>query len=163
MFQHTAARRRLAVLSVLIQIRLCFNTQPPEGGCYDDLSVEQQRLFQHTAARRRLHAPARQLRHRRRFNTQPPEGGCAHSFAKSQPEVVSTHSRPKAAVWLRRLLPNLTPFQHTAARRRLLIRCTVDTGRSVSTHSRPKAAANARVSLPIPCRFQHTAARRRLR
>ena len=32
-FQHTAARRRLVFSSVYLRpVRLCFNTQPPEGG-----------------------------------------------------------------------------------------------------------------------------------
>ena len=33
-----------------------FNTQPPEGGCYDNLSyIYVNMQFQHTAARRRLY------------------------------------------------------------------------------------------------------------
>ena len=77
---------------------LCFNTQPPEGGCPPiALGALEQLLFQHTAARRRLAYPDEEadademFQHtaaRRRlapalilttpsvcFNTQPPEGG----------------------------------------------------------------------------------------
>ena len=32
LFQHTAARRRLAFKPVFNQAHQCFNTQPPEGG-----------------------------------------------------------------------------------------------------------------------------------
>ena len=78
MFQHTAARRRLVVRTAfyLLEVRvsthsrpkaagffiaiiktLCqgFNTQPPEGGWLQEMSVDlSAELFQHTAARRRL-------------------------------------------------------------------------------------------------------------
>ena len=74
-----------------------FNTQPPEGGCYDktgffvsvDVStrsrpkaaVGRRKLqfsacrFQHAAARRRLQQLRRRLPCCLCFNTQPPEGG----------------------------------------------------------------------------------------
>ena len=32
LFQHTAARRRLATASPVVAVSNCFNTQPPEGG-----------------------------------------------------------------------------------------------------------------------------------
>ena len=32
MFQHTAARRRLAKIGINFYTIICFNTQPPEGG-----------------------------------------------------------------------------------------------------------------------------------
>ena len=55
-FQHTAARRRLAVsVSTSLLSFSCFNTQPPEGGwVYADAELAYKELFQHTAARRRL-------------------------------------------------------------------------------------------------------------
>ena len=56
--------------------------------------------------------------------------------------MVSTHSRPKAAV---------RPTSFLAGRR------------SVSTHSRPKAAAEICYAEADIAKFQHTAARRRLR
>ena len=76
MFQHTAARRRLAA-------RQAF-----------DVCVA---LFQHTAARRRL--AGRKAKHSVcfSFNTQPPEGGCPHRLPTKLIFLVSTHSRPKAA------------------------------------------------------------------
>ena len=98
MFQHTAARRRLAVYQGRIALSIRFNTQPPEGGwavktaflcrfrCFNTqppeggwLSLVQVRLphtrFQHTAARRRLGRRCRCSKAQPRFNTQPPEGG----------------------------------------------------------------------------------------
>ena len=76
-FQHTAARRRLAVWH--------FTPRPA-------------RLFQHTAARRRLGSRSTKIyTYRRGFNTQPPEGGWSESRFRPVPICVSTHSRPKAA------------------------------------------------------------------
>ena len=66
------------------------------------------------------------------FNTQPPEGGCV----------------PIACVgW------KASAFQHTAARRRLVLRRpTVCVGQPVSTHSRPKAAGGYQPdgTTPVP-------------
>ena len=76
------------------------------------------------------------------FNTQPPEGGWLEAARMRIAELVSTHSRPKAAgshVLLTR--PATTLFQHTAARRRL--------------------GYSAVCAWPA-FMFQHTAARRRL-
>ena len=53
-FQHTAARRRLALNTSNRQAYECFSTQPPEGGCSVKLEHKELFLFQHTAARRRL-------------------------------------------------------------------------------------------------------------
>ena len=167
MFQHTAARRRLAPTFAAVLPAQCvsthsrpkaaganpesrsdvsegFNTQPPEGGwvCHLIL-INKNEMFQHTAARRRL------------------VYGWFQDMGKP---IVSTHSRPKAAGDK--------------------IRCS-EFEIVVSTHSRPKAAgtpsrahrlgkfsfntqppeggwfkygANRTYSLW----FQHTAARRRL-
>ena len=57
-------------------------------------------------------------------------------------KVVSTHSRPKAAGSIGVVSEkSLLLFQHTAARRRLVVHTATDAcSRVVSTHSRPKAA-----------------------
>ena len=144
MFQHTAARRRLAKsdkerdfyrrvsthsrpkaagswASRLPPPARGFNTQPPEGGW----RIERGRV-----------CPTG------RFNTQPPEGGwmpCACSCAA------------------------ICAFQHTAARRRLGVQVDVFPERpGVSTHSRPKAAGDPQSETNRLNEFQHTAARRRL-
>ena len=102
MFQHTAARRRLA---------------PPH---YWSAPAVQ---FQHTAARRRLAQSCNIWRRcvmfqhtaaRRRLGKNDRSG----SFTLR----VSTHSRPKAAGHASKRLCNHFLFQHTAARRRLEIK-----------------------------------------
>ena len=60
---------------------MCFNTQPPEGGCYGDLGL----IYGAVG-----------------FNTQPPEGGCAIHRKDGKPDaIVSTHSHPKVAATFR--------------------------------------------------------------
>ena len=100
-FQHTGTRRWLLHTKHLHRTTNGrFNTQPPEGSCHPVITEKIKSLvFQHTAARRRLQ----------------PLTNSGFLF-----EVVSTHSRPKAAAY-------------------------VQDGKIaevvVSTHSRPKAAA----------------------
>ncbi len=166
-FQHTAARRRLA---------RSFFKRCDFG------------LFQHTAARRRLdrrsdcHGAFSCVSTHSRpkaagsllgvngsvytcFNTQPPEGGWrSNAIIMTGIHQVSTHSRPKAAGCRRSVSKLVYRFQHTAARRRLGGFAANDNiGRQVSTHSRPKAAGIcfAKAFMRF-IRFQHTAARRRL-
>ena len=164
MFQHTAARRRLAeaLRSYMVS---SFNTQPPEGGWFEwgkDSSF--------IAC----------------FNTQPPEGGWAIVWVFSALEISFQHTAARRRLGLGRLSNTATSkFQHTAARRRLDTRAqAISEAKQVSTHSRPKAAGcifrhpndNARVSTHsrpkaagyrsvspmLSTGFQHTAARRRL-
>ena len=100
-------------------------------------------VFQHTAARRRLMTSATSTTATCScFNTQPPEGGWPFGSRWYSRSVVSTHSRPKAAVLIFIKKNRLLMFQHTAARRRLVF----------------KEAAGGIVDV-----FQHTAARRRLK
>ena len=166
-FQHTAARRRLHDRHAAHRRRQRFNTQPPEGGCLKRVIA--------------IHSKAR-------FNTQPPEGGCQyfgffetcfcqfqHTAARRRLRFVpvrfllqfcvSTHSRPKAAAYVRYSnFVSAAKFQHTAARRRLPWAYTeLPEIEKVSTHSRPKAAAPLPCCRPCSTAFQHTAARRRLR
>ena len=56
-FQHTATRRWLQAVQALAKVREpSFNTQPPEGGCFEMATSTNDFDFS--------------------FNTQPPEGGC---------------------------------------------------------------------------------------
>ena len=82
--------------------------------------------FQHTAARRRLGNLTATSHGRQSFNTQPPEGGWLVPvlYAKN-PEIVSTHSRPKAAGSPVVIFFSFAKFQHTAARRRLGARAKI--------------------------------------
>ena len=121
MFQHTAARRRLAsAFRILLFMRGGFNTQPPEGGW--DWYIQR---YPNCDG----------------FNTQPPEGGWWPTMTTGTPTGVSTHSRPKAAGSPEIARQMNVQFQHTAARRRLVPKCS---------------------KLHKPSTFQHTAARRRL-
>ena len=100
-FQHTATRRWLLIQSCpIFDFIACFNTQPPEGGCWQvKANLSTFTKFQHTATRRWLlailypyctiilvsthsHPKVAALRihdsnnRNNSFNTQPPEGGC---------------------------------------------------------------------------------------
>ena len=144
MFQHTATRRWLQIQEqnllslidvsthshpkvaatinqVIKQEILCFNTQPPEGGCLTVAQFSATGLkFQHTATRRWLPSGHKNAipnhssfntqppeggcisRWRSKlllssFNTQPPEGGCKISMVNGSVKTVSTHSHPKVA------------------------------------------------------------------
>ena len=97
-FQHTAARRRLATLRKQYRPLEGFNTQPPEGGWV---------LFTHQPTTNEgfnTQPPEGGWTYNKiccrvdiSFNTQPPEGGWGGYFAVIERDVVSTHSRPKAA------------------------------------------------------------------
>ena len=142
----------------------CFNTQPPEGGCWWSRdSLSRRAAFQHTAARRRLESYTQRYSDSARFNTQPPEGGWSaagvllfglSSFNTQPPEGgcriftqgrgksrVSTHSRPKAAdhqkngkKW------NITVSTHSRPKAADRPTHKKEAPMAVSTHSRPKAA-----------------------
>ena len=100
-------------------------------------------MFQHTAARRRLDNARPRTKQPLCFNTQPPEGGWEwEKLDKHKLEMVSTHSRPKAAG--------------------SEIQTAFFNGAEVSTHSRPKAAGFQFITFDGAFAFQHTAARRRL-
>ena len=144
-FQHTAARRRLKSITRSIGAFVCFNTQPPEGGCFINCSNPPLLFCFNTQPPEGGCLQKRRSKQKRScFNTQPPEGGCQLKRLELDRHNVSTHSRPKAAVEVEYPIFPMTSFQHTAARRRLhrylapILRVF-----DVSTHSRPKAAAQA--------------------
>ena len=120
-----------------------FNTQPPEGGWAMKNAGMAPTLGFNTQppeggwvwrTRRRLNWDC--------FNTQPPEGGWLSHFACSTKSGL---------------------FQHTAARRRLVVFEFVGLPDNlVSTHRRPKAAGAPAICHRRRRLFQHTAARRRL-
>ena len=190
--------------------KLGFNTQPPEGGCFDIVFVDYIGIMVSTHSRAKAaadvginielldivstHSRAEAValfdrtfhESQQCFNTQPPKGGCYTNFPSIPPPFfVSTHSHPKAAATMPCASSPILPFQHTAARRRLLallcslVVLTLVSTRSrakaaalndkiirgcstVSTHSRAKAAAVGIMMSKHGARFQHTAAWRRL-
>ena len=123
-----------------------------------------------------------------RFNTQPPEGGW-HNIQANWIYLSGFNTQPPEGGWYVKCSRIFWPatFQHTAARRRLVVRsvpqypslCRFNTQPPeggwvftglvravfavVSTHSRPKAAGLFLASRrAMNAGFQHTAARRRL-
>ena len=165
MFQHTAARRRLVNLVVFLTPVICFNTQPPEGGCGEyavatnwrgvsthsrpkaagvcKMSLLTRSSFQHTAARRRLAWLMRRQAAVCLFQHTAARRrlACAAHYLHVA-LIVSTHSRPKAAALHFWVAAKSLLFQHTAARRRLSRLIKTKRFFIVSTHSRPKAAGH---------------------
>ena len=141
-FQHTAARRRLARWSVSNGRRSSFNTQPPEGG------------WTIAAFFAAIGAVSTHSRPKAAGDGEP---------VSSKHLLVSTHSRPKAAgpQTAQGFLNQL--FQHTAARRRLVpCLCKRLPSRQFQhTAARRRLAAIERKP-DGERKFQHTAARRRL-
>ena len=80
-----------------------FNTQPPEGGWGEGLlNLFGCGRFQHTAARRRLVSLVQVRLPQTRFQHTAARRRLAHPpTSSSHTYNVSTHSRPKAAGWLR--------------------------------------------------------------
>ena len=121
MFQHTAARRRLALRTAGAKsfVAVSTHSRPKAAGAFAHGATAPVR-FQHTAARRRLVKFRHRMRERLRFNTQPPEGGW-RCLVRATYNSMCFNTQPPEGGWL---LPSNMPkikkwFQHTAARRRL--------------------------------------------
>ena len=163
-FQHTAARRRLAKYYAEMRPSEVSTHSRPKAAGYLLYNHRPRILFQHTAARRRLEVElvAQRLQNGVSTHSRPKAAGAkfeavrawlavsTHSRPKAAGQffqgswhtnIVSTHSRPKAAGRHIRRHIGMRQFQHTAARRRL---------------------ARWFLPVPMPPAFQHTAARRRL-
>ena len=100
-FQHAAARRRLGADGEVGGGLRCFNTQPPEGGCFTRIGTRVQRegWFQHAAARRRLLNPPTNTAAQCPFQ---------HAAARRRLQGKAVHFQ------------SYEMFQHAAARRRLM-------------------------------------------
>ena len=120
-FQHTAARRRLGPENAGAFSVSSFNTQPPEGGWKN---LQSKTYLTH------------------RFNTQPPEGGWQESNVLDFSPKLFQHTAARRRLGLKALpFTRAMAFQHTAARRRLAyLPDVINPYLAVSTHSRPKAA-----------------------
>ena len=120
LFQHTAARRRLFYFAGVLFFGVSVSTHSrPKAAAPRVIRGKETKMFQHTAARRRLidttdlYAEDVQFQHtaaRRRL---------MRDWIFAIPNLVSTHSRPKAAGRSPKLRRVKSWFQHTAARRRL--------------------------------------------
>ena len=123
MFQHTAPRRWLLLAHCGFALHWRFNTQPPEGGCFDCGLI---------------------YIINRSFNTQPPEGGCIPGDDLIVSQCVSTHRHPKVAAVKVKLPLAATPVStHShpkVAASSSVFELAIP---SVSTHSHPKVAAKS--------------------
>ena len=144
-FQHTAARRRLDRRRGLAVQSRCFNTQPPEGGW--NPTIRPIHITQHVSTHSRPKAAGRRYPCRSDtqtgFDTQPPEGGWPVRVSSPTFHTWRFNTQPPEGGWLRirRWSSNTRLFQHTAARRRLVVsQDSLFDILPVSTHSRPKAA-----------------------
>ena len=98
MFQHTAARRRLEENLRRLGGAIVSTHSRPKAADIVCPFVHGLFRFQHTAARRRLLNTVMKSKPCTGFNTQPPEGGWGDDKRGWRIYLVSTHSRPKAAV-----------------------------------------------------------------
>ena len=96
---HSHPKVAAAILSKNETKTLCFNTQPPEGGCLNQIQklLVSKTVSTHShpkvAANVRFYGSLKQFG----FNTQPPEGGCIIVRFFIGAKMVSTHSHPKVA------------------------------------------------------------------
>ena len=144
LFQHTAARRRLAELNVTCELigDVSTHSRPKAAGIL---------MMPWTLSPKS-------------FNTQPPEGGWGWAKHYQLAAGVSTHSRPKAAgSALKRSRRSFSGFNTQPPEGGWIIQVTTPFAKGVSTHSRPKAAGSVAFGFwGLVTGFQHTAARRRL-
>ena len=142
-FQHTAARRRLAKYRGRIADVESFNTQPPEGGW------RLNQPYAHTFGC---------------FNTQPPEGGWDVLQSAMDFYFVSTHSRPKAAgTIIADIQASLTRFNTQPPEGGWKITQKHKKDLKRFNTQPPEGGWSAKTSRGVFVRsFQHTAARRRL-
>ena len=141
MFQHTAARRRLAgELEKYFHNTAVSTHSRPKAADNPSYNNLRKRLFQHTAARRRLHNRLL-FDCRRSVSTHSRPKAAALTFADDVQDVkVSTHSRPKAAGGLRTRHTESCSFNTQPPEGGWLTDKVKRIKSLVSTHSRPKAA-----------------------
>ena len=128
-----------------------FNTQPPEGGWTIRTVAVQwiKPVSTHSRPRAAGIRPLPCCKKSMCFNTQPPEGGWVWTCAIAG-AFVGFNTQPPEGGWspLGCVLKLKKPFQHTAARGRLVPNFRRPAAPiSVSTHSRPRAAGNNRRKL----------------
>ncbi len=144
-FQHTAARRRLlAKIKDDKTYKFVSTHSRPKAAALKSLSSSNSAMVSTHSRPKAAASNCRPINGGMlRFNTQPPEGGCNAFRDKTLFIQWFQHTAAR-----RRLLLIFTVkflirwFQHTAARRRLLLSSMLlPPPPLVSTHSRPKAAA----------------------
>ena len=151
MFQHAAARRRLAARCDWCHCDTGVSTRsrPKAAGTHHSPRQAVRRWFQHAAARRRLETQYMMIAADHKFQHAAARRRLVErTMLNAVLMPVSTRSRPKAAGQVIRLRLAHALFQHAAARRRLAEEPPPEEPPPpVSTRSRPKAAGSA---LPSP-------------
>ena len=142
-FQHAAARRRLALLPASRFVQRRFNTQPPEGGWGNRPSGRREPIG---------------------FNTQPPEGGWELGCTDAHICMVSTRSRPKAAgLYCLRLRRLVQSFNTQPPEGGWVVPVIATKARLCFNTQPPEGGWFLCASFSTPSiLFQHAAARRRL-
>ena len=171
---HSRPKAAASACNLILYNIICFNTQPPEGGClYPPVSYNINGVSTHS----RPKAAAVMVTQDNNYNLvsthSRPKAAAVSYLNHINLFQVSTHSRPKAAANIhKQCAPCNDWFQHTAARRRLRtfmcgfywskkcfntqppeggchIKSAVRFCYNVSTHSRPKAAAHATFKINV--------------
>ena len=149
-FQHTATRRWLPGSAKYSSSSVCFNTQPPEGGCVCPgcLCYRLNGFNTQPPEGGCLRKPANSVPTTACFNTQPPEGGCYRNWIGAAIISVSTHSHPKVAAWAYPAVPWVRLVStHSHPKVAAFLGGQTFSPYLVSTHSHPKVAAASLKSL----------------
>ena len=166
MFQHTAARRRLDILSniAVMQWVVSTHSRPKAAGVGDGVLGIPNVVSTHSRPKAAGSSVITLPHGEKGFNTQPPEGGWFHKLRHIQRRN-GFNTQPPEGGWVFRISPYITSkmFQHTAARRRLEVQIFFCYCFEWFQHT----AARRRLGLlrkftGDSIMFQHTAARRRL-
>ena len=102
---------------------ISFNTQPPEGGCLKTIRIAAKVYsFNTQPPEGGCRFTASRYTHISSFNTQPPEGGCDETKYAPGEKVRFNTQPPEGGCRCHSQAGKASNmFQHTAARRRLLI------------------------------------------
>ena len=143
-FQHTAARRRLSATKPQKNPseKVSTHSRPKAAGILTAnicLTVQ----FQHTAARRRLIIQTLTDEQLAVSTHSRPKAAAFFSLAAGQRLGVSTHSRPKAAGKPSGIPYPFLVFQHTAARRRLILTAIGERNRASFNTQPPEGGCKA--------------------
>ena len=143
LFQHTAARRRLAKQEKPAQeaVKVSTHSRPKAAGACLQHALNRCRVSTHSRPKAAGKIEDLAMTKKSVSTHSRPKAAGLKSLQSSKPNSVSTHSRPKAA-----------GFETIC----------INACYTVSTHSRPKAAGLPAYSRCDNGWFQHTAARRRL-
>ena len=143
-FQHTAARRRLAnpYGSNTSMPSVSTHSRPKAAGTRPSRPDLKNKVSTHSRPKAAGSSPRPPQEPSPGFNTQPPEGGWRVYNWDGLTATKFQHTAARRRLGdILHMYKSCSRFQHTAARRRLVATVPMRLKRSgVSTHSRPKAA-----------------------